>query len=114
MSLTNIKPAPPLVLVSLTEKELEELKRDRERLDWLERFLQLSESAVFTCPTGQPHEERHDDTDTTRWNHPFSIGFSAELEHRGDYRWEELSNGSRGIRPAIDAARMRYDEICSK
>ena len=87
----------------------EQLRKDKERLDWLERFLQLGGSSVFTSPTCQAHEERPDDTEETTWNHPFAIGYKVELEHRGCYRWEELSNGAKGIRPAIDAARAKHE-----
>lgn len=45
----------------------------------------------------------------TTWNHPFAIGYQVEVEHRGCYRWEELSNGAKGIRPAIDAARAKHE-----
>ena len=91
--------------------ELEQLRKDKERLDWLERFLQLGGSSVFTSPTCQAHEERPDDTEETTWNHPFAIGYQVELEHRGCYRWEELANGAKGIRPAIDAARKKHEWI---
>jgi len=86
-------------------KEITRLRADRERLDWLERFLQLAGSSVFTSCTGEAHERRDDDTPETEWNHPFSIGHQVELEHRGCYEWNELSNGSRSLRAAIDAAR---------
>lgn len=86
-------------------EQIAALRADRERLDWLQRFLQLGGSSVFTTCTGQAQEPRDDDTDDTRWNHPFCIGHNVEVEHRGCYRWEELSNGSRSIRAAIDAAR---------
>ncbi len=88
--------------------EIEQLKKDKERLDWLERFLQLGGSSVFTSPACHAHQERPDDTEETTWNHPFAIGYQVEAEHRGCYRWEELANGAKGIRPAIDAARAKH------
>ena len=89
--------------------EIEQLRKDKERLDWLERFLQLGGSSVFTSPTFQAHEDRPNDTDETEWNHPFAIGYELEVEHRGGCRWEELANGAKGIRPAIDAARKKHE-----
>jgi hypothetical protein len=83
------------------------LREDKARLDWLERFLQMGGASVFTTCTGRAVERRDDDTDETQWNHPFCIGHDVEVEHRGCYRWEEYSNGSKGIRPAIDAARAK-------
>jgi hypothetical protein len=82
-----------------------ELRADRDRLDWLEQFLQIGRASVFSSPTCEAHKDRPDDTEKTRWNHPFHIGYDVELEHRGCYKWQELSNGAKGIRPAIDAAR---------
>jgi hypothetical protein len=81
-----------------------ELRADRDRLDWLEQFLQMGRASVFSSPTCEAHKDRPDDTEKTRWNHPFHIGYDVELEHRGCYKWQELSNGAKGIRPAIDAA----------
>lgn len=81
-----------------------ELRADRDRLDWLEQFLQIGRASVFSSPTCESHKDRPDDTEKTRWNHPFHIGYDVELEHRGCYKWQELSNGAKGIRPAIDAA----------
>ena len=91
------------------DKELAQLRADKERLDWLERFLQLGGSSCFTYVTGQPHEPRNDDTPETAWNHPFSIGHDVELE-RGCYRWHELSNGTRSLRLAIDEAKRKYSQ----
>ena len=85
------------------------ISSDTERLNWLERFLQIGGSSVCTSPTWQAHEDRPDDTEDTRWNHPFAIGYQVEVEHRGCYRWEELANGAKGIRPAIDAARTKHE-----
>jgi hypothetical protein len=89
------------------ERENARLREDKARLDWLERFLQMGGASVFTTCTGRAVERRDDDTDETQWNHPFCIGHDVEVEHRGCYRWEEYSNGSKGIRPAIDAARAK-------
>jgi hypothetical protein len=89
--------------------EIEQLRKDKDLLDWLERFLQLGGASVFTSVTARAHEDRTDDTEATRWNHPFSIGYEVEVEHRGCYRWEELANGAKGIRPAIAAARAKYE-----
>lgn len=82
---------------------------DKERLDWLERFLQMGGSSLQCCTPGGAHEDRPDDTEDTRWNHDFSIGYTVELE-RGCYRWEEISNGARNIRSAIDAAEKKHRE----
>ena len=90
--------------------EIEQLRKDKERLDWLERFLQLGGASIFTFTTGRAHEDRTDDTEDTVWNRPFAIGHEVEVEHRGCYRWEELANGAKGIRPAIDAARTKHEE----
>jgi hypothetical protein len=90
--------------------ELEQLREDKAMLDWLERFLQLGGSSIFAGSSGQAHVDRPDDTESTRWNRPLSIGYEIEVEHRGCYRWEELSNGAKGIRPAIAAARASYEE----
>lgn len=84
---------------------------DKDRLDWLEKFLQLGGSSIFASPTCISHENREDDTPETTWNHPFSIGYSVELENRGCYKWEELSNGAKGIRPAIDAAIKKFKAL---
>ncbi len=86
------------------------LEADREMLNWLQRFLQLGGSCIFTSPTCKANEIRPDDTEDTRWNHPFAIGYSVEVED-GCSRWEELSNGAKGIRPAIVAARKKYKEL---
>ncbi len=80
------------------------VEADKKRLDWLERFLQMGGTSVSTTCTGQAHETRPDDTEESEWNHPFSIGYQVETEHRGCYRWEETSNGCKHIRGAIDAA----------
>jgi hypothetical protein len=89
---------------------------DKERLDWLERFLQMGGASIFTSPTCQAHEERPDDTDETYWNHPFHIGLqvSVEEEFGESYRWEEFANGGKGIRPAIDAAMAQKDTWLKK
>lgn len=89
------------------DKELAQLRADKERLDWLERFLQLGGSSCFTYVTGQPHEPRNDDTSETAWNLPFSIGHDVEIE-RGCYEWKDLSNGTRSLRLAIDEAKRKY------
>ena len=84
---------------------VEQFNEDTERLNWLEQFLQLGGSSVSTLSAGSAQDPREDDTDATRWNHDFSIGYSAETEHRGVYTWKELSDGSRSIRKAIDGAK---------
>lgn len=81
---------------------------DKQRLDWLERFLQTGNSSVFTTCSGESHKGRPDDTDETRWNHDFCIGYEVEVEQRGCYRWKEKSNKSRNIRSAIDAAKKNH------
>jgi hypothetical protein len=35
---------------------------DKDRLDWLEKFLQLGGSSIFASPTCISHENREDDT----------------------------------------------------
>ncbi len=91
--------------------ELNALRRDKEILDWIDRFIQIGDSSIFSSSSRWPVEWQDDDTDETMWNHPISIGYQVELEQRGIYRWEELSNGSKGIRPAVETARKRLDEI---
>lgn len=77
---------------------------DSERLNWLERFLQLGGSRA-TCSVGTNCEALKD-TDFHAdgiWAHPYLIGYDVELE-RGCYRFENLSDRSHRLRPAIDAA----------
>jgi hypothetical protein len=93
---------------------VEQFNEDVERLNWLEQFLQLGGSSVSTLSTGSVQDPREDDTDATRWNHDFSIGYSAETEHRGIYTWKELSDGSRSIRKAIDGAKRASERQCLK
>lgn len=83
-------------------------RRDSARLDWLERFLQMGGASVSTTHESQKRD-REDDTAETKWNNPFSIGYTVEVEHRGCYEWREKSNGAKGIRPAIDAAQAAID-----
>ena len=91
------------------EKECFELKKDKALLNWLEHFLQLGGSSLSCQSTYEVYKEREDDTEHTKWNTAFSLGYSMELENRGTYRWEELSNGTRSIRLAIMAARLKHD-----
>ncbi len=103
--------------IAETEKLMAELRKDREYLNWLERFLQMGGAGIFSSPTCESHKTRPDDTPETDWNHPFSIGLSIEIED-DDYarysRWQELSNGAKGIRPAIEAAIKKWEEVCPK
>lgn len=92
------------------DAELLGLREDSRRLDWLQRFLQLGGSSVSA--SWEPEKKtRADDTPETEWNFPFSIGYQVEVEHRGCYRWQELANGAKGIRPAIDAAIIANDTL---
>jgi hypothetical protein len=80
-----------------------------ERLQWLERFLQNGGTSIFTA-SSYTVEDHPDDTEETYFNLPFQIGISVEKENRGCYEWIEFSNGAKGICPAIDAAKIKYDE----
>ncbi len=97
----------------VTDVYIKQLEKDRDYLNWLERFLQMGGAGIFTTTSCQAHETRPDDTPETDWNHPFAIGYSVEIED-GCQRWEELSNGAKGIRPAIAAARAKLEEIRPK
>jgi len=84
-------------------------QKAEERLEWLERFLQAGGTSISTV---SPYtvEDHPDDTDETHFNFPFQIGISVERENRGCYEWVEFGNGAKGICPAIDAAKIKYDE----
>ena len=84
-------------------------EKAEERLEWLERFLQHGGTSISTV---SPYtvEDHPDDTDETHFNFPFQIGISVERENRGCYEWVEFGNGAKGICPAIDAAKIKYDE----
>lgn len=84
-------------------------EKAEERLEWLERFLQAGGTSINTV-SYYTVENHPDDTDETRFNMPFKIGMSVETENRGCYQWVEFSNGAKGICPAIDAAKIKYDE----
>jgi hypothetical protein len=84
-------------------------QKAEERLEWLERFLQAGGTSIFTA-SSYTVENHPDDTDETHFNFPFQIGISVETENRGCYEWVEFSNGAKGICPAIDAAKIKYDE----
>jgi len=96
-------PSPAVAAAGILAAALTTSREDSRRLDWLGRFLQLGGSSIFCACTGEANKLRVDDTDETQWNHALSIGYSVEKE-RGIYSWRELSNGAKGIRPAIDAA----------
>jgi len=99
--------------IIMLEKQLkqtfENLDKAESRLDWLERFLQAGGTSISSVPY-YTIEDHPDDTEETHFNLPFQIGMSVETEHRGCYTWVEFSNGAKGIRPAIDAAKVKYDE----
>jgi hypothetical protein len=84
-------------------------EKAEERLEWLERFLQGGGTSINTV-SYYTVENHPDDTDETRFNMPFHIGMNVETENRGCYKWVEFSNGAKGICPAIDAAKIKYDE----
>jgi len=94
-------------------KELTRLRaraeKAEERLKWLEGFLQAGGTSINTV-SHYTVENHPDDTDETHFNFPFQIGISVERENRGCYEWIEFSNGAKGICPAIDAAKIKYDE----
>jgi hypothetical protein len=85
-------------------------EKAEERLQWLETFLQAGGTNIFTSSSYTVLQDHPDDTDETRFNMPFKIGMSVETENRGCYKWVEFSNGAKGICPAIDAAKIKYDE----
>jgi hypothetical protein len=99
--------------IIMLEKQLkqafENLNKAEGRLNWLERFLQAGGTSIFTA-SSYTVEDHPDDTDETHFNFPFQIGISVETENRGCYEWIEFSNGAKGICPAIDAAKIKYDE----
>ena len=98
--------------ITMKPEEIEQLLKDRERLNWLERFLQMGGASIFASPTCQAHEGRDDDTKETYWNHPFHLGMQITVdEELGEsYKWEEFSNGAKGIRGSIDAAMIKQGE----
>jgi predicted RNase H-like nuclease (RuvC/YqgF family) len=85
-------------------------EKAEERLQWLETFLQAGGTNIFTSSSYTVLQDHPDDTYETRFNMPFKIGMSVETENRGCYKWVEFSNGAKGICPAIDAAKIKYDE----
>ena len=99
--------------IIMLEKQLkqafENLDKAESRLDWLERFLQGGGASISSV-SSYTVEDHPDDTEDTYFNMPFQIGLSVETENRGCYTWVEFSNGAKGIRPAIDAAKVKYDE----
>jgi hypothetical protein len=103
--------------IIMLEKQLkqafENLDKAESRLNWLERFLQGGGTSISSVPY-YTIEDHPDDTEETRYNLPFQIGMLVEKEHRGCYEWVEFSNGAKGIRPAIDAAKVKYNEWWEK
>lgn len=99
--------------IIMLEKQLkqafENLNKAEGRLNWLENFLQAGGTSINTV-SHYTVENHPDDTDETHFNFPFQIGISVETENRGCYEWIEFSNGAKGICPAIDAAKIKYDE----
>ena len=102
-----------IMLEKQLKQALENLDKAESRLNWLERFLQAG-GASIGCVPYYTIEDHPDDTEETRYNFPFQIGMSVEKEHRGCYEWVEFSNGAKGIRPAIDAAKVKYNEWWEK
>ena len=84
-------------------------EKAEERLQWLETFLQAGGTNICTS-SSYTVQDHPDDTDETQFNMPYEIGMSVETENRGCYQWVEFSNGAKGICPAIDAAKIKYDE----
>lgn len=98
-----------IMLENQLEQASKNLNKAEGRLDWLEKFLQLGGSNISSV-SYYTVEDHPDDTEDTLFNMPFQIGLSVETENRGCYTWVEFSNGAKGIRPAIDAAKVKYDE----
>jgi hypothetical protein len=96
-------------LMKQRDAALVRAEKAEERLQWLETFLQAGGTSIFTA-SSYTVEDHPDDTDETYFNLPFQIGISVEKENRGCYEWVEFSNGAKGIRPAIDAAKIKYDK----
>jgi hypothetical protein len=99
--------------IIMLEKQLkqafENLDKAESRLNWLEMFLQIG-GASISCVSYAILKDHPDDTDETYFNLPFQIGIEVEKENRGCYEWVEFSNGAKGIRPAIDAAKIKHYE----
>jgi hypothetical protein len=92
------------------EAKLAAARRDAERLDWLERFLQDTTCSVQSRLPYRPLRDDDWDANHELWSNPYSIGREVETEHRGCYSWEEFAGGEdhRRLRAAIDAA-MKED-----
>lgn len=88
------------LLARIAELEAQ-LAAESSLLNWLEDFLQAgSEHAVSTR-----HESEYRSEDDPRYRNPFSVGYEVETEHRGCYRWQELSKGEKRLRAALTTAR---------
>jgi hypothetical protein len=96
-------------LMKQRDAALVRAEKAEERLQWLETFLQAGGTNICTS-SSYTVQDHPDDTEETHFNMPYEIGISVETENRGCYQWVEFSNGAKGICPAIDAAKIKYDE----